>query len=116
MNKLGLISSALVVAIGWQAAQAQPPGGGGGFQPPTFDSINQADADGNKDDHLTVEEVTAYFETMMAGRGGGGGRGFDPATIFAGWDTIPEGGDGKITQEEFDARPQGRGRGGPPPQ
>jgi hypothetical protein len=93
----------------------------------SFDAINQADEDGNKDDHLTLEEVRAFFEEMMAGRGGGPAGGGGPgggagaggedfvATIFANWDTDPEGGDGKITEEEFENRPQGR-RGGPPPQ
>ena len=116
MKRLTTISAAIVLAGGIQLAYAQPPGGGGGFTPPTFDAINQADADGNKDDHLTLEEVTAYFEEMMAGfgggRGGGGpGGGMDIAAIFAGWDTVPEGGDGMITEEEWDARPA---RGGGP--
>lgn len=137
MKKMTMVSSALLIVGGWQLAQAQPPGGGpGGFTPPTFDSINQADEEGNKDDHLTIEEVRAYFEEMMAGRAGGpgGGRaGGGPggpggedfiATMFSNWDTDPEGGDGMITEEEWDSRPQMGGRrgggpggpGGPPPQ
>jgi hypothetical protein len=96
----------------------------------TFDAINQADADGNKDDHLTVDELRVYFAEMTAARGGGPGGGAPGggapggapgggnqdfvATIFASWDTVPEGGDGMITEEEFNNRPQGGGgrRGG----
>jgi len=120
-----LVGATVALAGGWLIAQAQPPGGGGrgGFANMTFDAINQADEDGNKDDHLTLEEVRAYFAEMMAGRGGGpaGGGGQDMAAmIFANWDTVPEGGDGMITEEEFNNRPQGRrgggGFGGPPPQ
>jgi hypothetical protein len=130
VKKLTMISSAIVLAAGWQLAQAQPPGGGGGGRGGfgmSFDAINQADAEGKKDDYLTVEELTAFFAQLQAGRGGppggggggGGGRGFDPANIFASWDTLPEGApDGKVTEAEFNNRPQGRGRagGGPPPQ
>jgi hypothetical protein len=88
----------------------------------SFDAINQADENGNKDDYLTLEEVSAWFEERLAAfaargggaGGGGGGRGgnFNPETIFAAWDTDPEGGDGKVTEAEFNARPQGGGRGG----
>lgn len=118
MKRLTIIGSAIALAGGWQLTQAQPPGGGGGFTPPTFDSINQADEDGNKDDHLTVEEVAAWFEERFAGFGGGGGGGpgaggpgggFSVETIFARWDTDPEGGDGKVTEAEFDARQRGGG-------
>ena len=65
------------------------------------------------------EEVRAFFDNMMAGRGGGGPGGAGGqdfiANMFASWDTQPEGGDGMITEEEWDARPQrggGAGRGG----
>lgn len=136
MKKATIVSSALLIVGGWQLAQAQPPGGGrGGMAQMSFDAINQADEDGNKDDHLTIEEVRAFFEEMMAGRaggpgggragGGGPGGGDFIATIFSNWDTDPEGGDGKITEEEFDNRQQMGGRGGagpggraggPPPQ
>jgi translation initiation factor IF-2 len=88
---------------------------------------------------LTVAEVTALFAGRGGGApggggaapggappaggaapggappagGGGGGAGFDPATIFAGWDTNM---DGEVTSAEFDARPRrggGGGRGAP---
>lgn len=81
---------------------------------------------------LTVAEVTAAFAARGGGAGGapggaappaggaappaggaaaapGGGRGFDPATIFAGWDANA---DGEVTEAEYDARPR---RGGAPP-
>lgn len=125
MKKLTILSSALLIAGVWQAAQAQPPGGGGFGAGMTFDAINQADADGNKDDYLTVEELRAFMEERQAAGGGGGGRfggggqggGDFVATMFARWDTQPEGGDGRITREEFDNRPRGRGGpGGGPPQ
>ena len=131
MRKLTILGSAIAIFVGWQVAQAQPPGGGGGrggMANVTFDAINKADENGKKDNHLTVEEVSAYFAEMMAARGGGpggppggGGAGGQDmgAQIFARWDTVPEGGDGMITEEEFNNRPQGGGRGGrggPPPQ
>ena len=145
-----LVSSALVLAGGMQLANAQPPGGGGGGggrgmgMNMTFDALNTDKTPGTANDGeqvITVAELGAYFEQMMAGRGGGapgggapgggapraggpgggapgggapGGRGggFDPATMFGTWDTNS---DGEITSAEFDARPQGggQGRGGP---
>jgi len=81
------------------------------FTPPTFDSINGSNADGNEDDYLSLEEVKAWFANGFAGRAGGGGA-FDAEAIFAQWDTLPEGApDGKVTRQEFDARPVGAGRG-----
>lgn len=144
MKKLTILSSAILLAGGWQLALAQPPGGGGGGGRGgfgmTFDGLNTDKAPGTKNEGqqvLTAAEVGAFFEQMAAGRagggapaaggaapaagggappaggGGGGGRGgFDPTTIFAGWDANS---DGEVTQAEFDARPQrGRGAGGPP--
>jgi len=139
VRRLTVLSTAIALAGGWQLASAQPPGGGGGFTPPTFDAINMADDAGKKDDHLTLDEVRAYFETAFAGRGGppggrggpggggggpggggpGGGAGGPGggdfvANMFGQWDADH---DGMVTQKEFDERPQGRGgRGGPPPQ
>jgi len=122
VKKQMILSSAIAFACGWQIAQAQPPGGGGGFAQMSFDAINQADDEGNKDDHLTLEEVTVWLEERLAGfggRGGGGGPdaggrggGMNAEAMFARWDTDPEGGDGKITEAEFDARQRGGGRGG----
>jgi hypothetical protein len=141
VKKLTILSSALIIAGAWQVVLAQPPGGGGGggrggggfLGNATFDAINQADENGNKDDHITLEELRTYFAEMQAARGGGGGGGGRAggggggqdfiANIFAQWDTVPEGGDGMITEEEFNNRPQGgrgggggRFGGGPPPQ
>lgn len=141
MKRLTILGSAIVIAGSWQLASAQPPGGGGGFTPPTFDSINMADDEGKKDDHLTLDEVRAYFAERFAAFGGrgpgggggppGGGGGAGPggggaggpgggdfvANMFAQWDADD---DGMVTQKEFDERPQGRGGrrggGGPPPQ
>jgi hypothetical protein len=119
VKRLTMVTSAIALVGAWQFASAQPPGGGGGFTPPTFDAINMADDQGKKDDHLTVDEVRAYFEKAFAGRGGppggggGGGGGDFAANIFGNWDANH---DGMVTQKEFDERPQGRGRGGPPPQ
>lgn len=143
MKRLTTISAAILLAGGIQLAYAQPPGGGGGrggFGGMDFDALNTDDTPGTANEGeqvLTVDEVGAFFEQMMAGRGGGGpgggaqqgqaagggapgggaaggrgrgGGGFDPTTIFANWDTNE---DGEVTQAEFDARPQGgRGRGG----
>lgn len=131
MKRLTILSSAILLAGGWQLAQAQPPGGGGaggrggGF---TFAALNTDMTPGTKNagvQVLTVAEVTAAFAARGAGAGGapggappagggaaapGGGRGgFDPATIFAGWDANS---DGEVTEAEYDARPR---RGGPPP-
>jgi ABC-type glycerol-3-phosphate transport system substrate-binding protein len=114
------MGSALILVGASQLALAQPPGGGGGRgNMMTFDAINMADANGNKDDHLTLDEVRHYFEEMMAARGGGGGGGGRfggagggqdfVANMFSSWDTQPEGGDGMVTEEEFNNRPQGRG-------
>jgi hypothetical protein len=118
------MGSALILVGASQLALAQPPGGGGGrggFANMTFDAINMADENGKKDDHLTLDELRHYFEEMMAARGGGGGGGGRfgggggaggqdfVATMFSNWDTEPEGGDGMITEEEFNNRPQGRG-------
>ena len=131
MKKLTLMSSAILIAGAVQVAQAQPPGGGGRFANMSFDAINQADEDGNKDDHLTIEELRTFFEERAAaggpggggpgggGPGGGGGFGGGPGggdfvvNIFGRWDANE---DGMITATEFEERPRGRGPGGPPPQ
>jgi EF-hand domain pair len=98
-------ASAATLLLGARLACAQPG-------PPSFDAMDK-----NKDGSLSKDEVTAFFEERRAqgggqgpGAGGPGGGGFDPAQVFARWDTN---GDGKVTKEEFDARPR-RG-GGPPP-
>jgi hypothetical protein len=100
--------------------------------PPTFDAINMADEDGDKDDHLTQEEFVAWMQARMASFGGGGGPGGGPgaggpgpggrgpgaggpgsggmAGMFGRWDTD---GDGKVTREEFEGRPRGGPGGGP---
>jgi hypothetical protein len=141
VKRLTILSSAILLAGGWQLAQAQPPGGGGGgFTPPTFDSLNTDMTPGTANagvQVLTAAEVTAYYTTLFAGRAGGapgggappagggappagggappagGGGGFDPATIFGTWDTNM---DGEVTAAEFEARPRrggGGGRGAP---
>lgn len=68
-----------------------------------FDALN---ADG--DDRLTVEEVAAAFADAPGGNNGPGGN--FAATIFERWDAD---GNGAVTRQEFDDRPQaGRGGGG----
>ena len=137
MKRLIFVSSAILIGAAAQFAHAQPPAGGGFGGGMTFDAINQADEDGNKDDHLTVDELRAFFEQRMAafggrgGGGGGGGRGPGAggpgggpgggdflANMFGSWDAND---DGIVTEAEFDERPRGgfgggRGPGGPPPQ
>ena len=49
---------------------AQPPGGGGGFAPPSF-----ADIDKDKDGKVVKEELSGFFASRLPPGGGpGGGR------------------------------------------
>lgn len=108
---------------GWYGSpvlRGPPPGSNGrGANGPTamtFDAINRAGPDGKSDDHLTLDEVRAYFDARTpAGNGraangpGAGGAGDFVATAFQRWDTNT---DGRITRQEFDDRPQPAGFGG----
>jgi hypothetical protein len=95
---------ALVATAGM--ANAQPPGGGGGFTPPTFDGI-----DTDKNGSLSQAEVGVWVATIPAGGPNGPPN---AATVFGNWDTNK---DGSVSRAEFDARPRpgGAGGGGPPP-
>ena len=64
MNKLTLISSAILIAGGTQVAQAQPPGGGAGMPAMDFDAINTETAD--SPDYLTEAEVNAFMHEPLA--------------------------------------------------
>jgi len=125
VNKLTLISSALLIAGGTQIAQAQPPGGRGQMPAMDFDAINTETED--SPDYLTEAEVNAFMQRMMANRAGGpggaggppgggqggpraGGPGGGAGGMFGRWDTD---GDGKVTREEFQNRQAFGGRGGP---
>ncbi len=126
MKKLTILISGATLLGGWQLAQAQPPGGGGGFTPPTFDALNTETE--QSPDYLTQEEVMAFMRQRMAAFGGGGpggpgggpgaggpgaggpGGGGGPGGMFGRWDAD---GDGKVTRDEFDARPRGGPGGGP---
>src|SRR5262245_39548891 len=88
--------SAFTLLIGAHA-WAQPPAG---FTPPTFDGLDK-----DKNGSLSKEEVAAWAKTIQGGPNGPP----DADAIFARWDANK---DGKVSKEEFDARP--RGGGGPP--
>lgn len=133
MNRLTLLSSALLITGGTQIAHAQPPGGGG-FAQMDFDALNTETED--SPDYLTEAEVMAFMQRMMANRGGGPGGpggppgggpggpggpraggpgggpggGAGPAGMFGRWDAD---GDGKVTREEFENRQRFGGPGGP---
>jgi poly(3-hydroxybutyrate) depolymerase len=69
----------------------------------SFDAINQADKEGNRDDHLTRSEIEAFFGQTLGGE--------FIAGVMDRWDANK---DGVVTRQEFDERPAfaGRGRGG----
>ena len=85
----------------------------------SFDTINQPGANGSPDDHLTPDEIRAFFGNI-------GGRGAAPAAnapapaadapaggdfvadVITRWDANA---DGMVTRQEFDNRPPAGGRG-----
>jgi hypothetical protein len=89
--------SASTLLIGAYAL-AQPPAG---FTPPTFDGLDK-----DKNGSLSKAEVEDWVKSLPANPNGPPRNADD---IFARWDTNK---DGKVSKEEFDARP--RGGGGPP--
>jgi hypothetical protein len=108
MLKKAITVTALVAALGaGHSVMAQPPGGGGGFTPPTF-----ADYDKDKNGKITKEEIAAYNAARAAAAPAGAPARppQDADAILARWDTNK---DGVVSQEEFDARPRGGPGGGP---
>lgn len=99
VRALTIIGSAIVLAAGGRVAVAQDAG----CSRLTFDAINTETK--VSPDYLTAEELAAFFEKMpllpSALRAN-----LDPAATFASWDVVPEGGDGRVTREEFDSRRQ----------
>jgi len=89
--------SAFTLLIG-AYAWAQPPAG---FTPPTFDGLDK-----DKNGSLSKAEVEAWVKSLPENPNGPPRNADD---IFARWDTNK---DGKVSKEEFDARPRGGGGGG----